>query len=58
MFAKKHYNWLNQFLNLNDGIPSKDTFKRIISIINPKEIEPILVNTFIEILNQYQDIFI
>ena len=57
MFAKKHYNWLNQFLNLNDGIPSKDTFKRIISIINPKEIEPILVNTFIEMLNQYQDIF-
>lgn len=57
MFTKKHYNWLNQFLNLNDGIPSKDTFKRIISIVNPKEIEPILVNTFIEILNKYQDIF-
>ena len=57
MFTKKHYNWLNQFLDLNDGIPSKDTFKRIISIINPKEIEPILVSTFIEIIKQYQDIF-
>ena len=50
MFTKKHYNLLNQFLDLNDGIPSKDTFKRIISIINPKEIETILVNTFIDLL--------
>ena len=27
MFAKKNYNWLNQFTNLKEGIPSKDTFK-------------------------------
>ena len=57
MFTKKHYSWLNQFTNLDEGIPSKDTFKRIISIINPKEIEPILVNVFLNILKQYQDLF-
>lgn len=57
MFTKKNYNWLNQFTNLKEGIPSKDTFKRIISIINPKEIEPILVSTFLNILKQYQDLF-
>lgn len=57
MFTKKHYSWLNQFTNLDEGIPSKDTFKRIISIINPKEIEPILVDVFLNILKQYQDLF-
>lgn len=56
MFTKKHYNWLSQFVNLKEGIPSKDTFKRIISIINPKEIEPILVNTFLNIIKQYQNL--
>ncbi len=57
MFTKKNYNWLNQFTNLSEGIPSKDTFKRIISIINSKEIEPILVGTFLNIIKQYQNLF-
>ena len=57
IFTKKHYNWLNQFTNLENGIPSKDTFKRIISIIDPKEIEPILVTSMVNIVKKYQSIF-
>lgn len=57
IFTKKHYNWLNQFTNLENGIPSKDTFKRIISIIDPKEIEPILVSSMVNIVKKYQNIF-
>ena len=41
---------------LNAGIPKAITFKRVMSIINPKEIESILVNFLLKVLKQYQDI--
>lgn len=57
MFTKKHYNWLTQFLDLSNGIPSKDTFKRVISIIDSKELESILTICLINIFKKYQNLF-
>ena len=56
MFAKKHYDWFKKFLSLNAGIPKAVTFKRVMSVINPNEVEPILVNFLLKILKQYQNI--
>ena len=56
MFARKHYDWFKKFLSLNAGIPKAVTFKRVMSVINPNEVEPILVNFLLKILKQYQNI--
>ena len=56
MFARKHYDWFKKFLSLNAGIPKAVTFKRVMSVINPNEVEPILVNFLLKTLKQYQNI--
>jgi predicted transposase YbfD/YdcC len=32
-------NWLATFLDLNDGVPSHDTFRRVFTLINPNNFE-------------------
>lgn len=44
MFAVKHYEWLKNFLNLHYGIPSVSTISRIMSMVDPKELEIICVD--------------
>lgn len=44
MFAIQHYEWLKQFLNLHYGIPSVSTIARIMSMVDPKELEIICVD--------------
>ena len=39
LFIKIHYNWLIKILKLENGILSISTIRRVISIINPKELE-------------------
>lgn len=39
LFIKIHYNWLIKKLKLENGILSISTIRRVISIINPKELE-------------------
>lgn len=48
---------MKKFLILDAGIPTAVTFKRIISIVEPKEIEPILVSFLIDIIKKYQSNF-
>lgn len=38
LFGTTHQAWLEQFLALPNGIPSKDTFRRVISRIHPEEL--------------------
>lgn len=38
-FGKSKQDWLKTFLELPNGIPSHDTFGRVFSILNPKELE-------------------
>lgn len=39
VFAKVHYEWLKEYITLEYGLPSISTIKRVISILNPKEVE-------------------
>lgn len=38
-FGLARYEWLSGFLDLEGGIPSHDTFRRVFSLISPKEFE-------------------
>lgn len=37
LFGKSREKWLKKFLTLKNGIPSHDTFNRVLSAINPKK---------------------
>ncbi len=37
-FAEQRYNWLKQMIELPNGIPSHDTFNRVLQIIDSKEL--------------------
>jgi predicted transposase YbfD/YdcC len=52
-FAKSKYAWLKSFLQLTGGIPSVDTYERVISLIKPKELENICVAFTTEVLNVF-----
>ena len=43
-FGKCKYKWIKSFLELPNGIPSHDTFNRVFSRINPKELEKCFSN--------------
>jgi hypothetical protein len=38
-YAKSKFKWLSSFLALKNGIPSHDTFNRVLCMINPSEFE-------------------
>lgn len=38
-FGEARHLWLKQFLELPNGIPSHDTFSRVFSLLDPKELE-------------------
>lgn len=38
-FMNKHSKWLNKFIKFDFGLPSLSTIKRVIGMINPKELE-------------------
>lgn len=55
IFAEVHYEWLKKYLTFADGLPSLSTFKRIISIINPKELEEICNEVFFKFIKSYNN---
>ena len=55
IFAEVHYEWLKKYLTFSDGLPSLSTFKRIISIINPKELEEICNEVFFKFMKSYNN---
>ena len=42
--AKAQADWLRQFLALPHGIPSSDTFRRVVSRLNPEELTQCFIN--------------
>jgi predicted transposase YbfD/YdcC len=36
MFAKNRLSWFKRFLNLDAGIPSRDTFRRVFNLLDPR----------------------
>jgi predicted transposase YbfD/YdcC len=62
-YAKLKYKWLKSFLALPAGIPSHDTFNRVLCAIDPKEFQQCFVDWISNYLDQlpvrkedYQDI--
>ncbi|MBO5138638.1 MAG: transposase family protein [Bacilli bacterium] len=45
-FVEDHKNFFNSFLLMSHGIPNWQTIERVISMIDSKELESILVNFF------------
>ena len=45
LFGKKHYEWLNKYIHFENGLPSISTIKRVVSFINPKELEKVLMES-------------
>ena len=43
-FADAKKSWLESFLELPNGIPSHDTFRRVFMLINPNEFEQAFLN--------------
>jgi predicted transposase YbfD/YdcC len=39
LYARSKEAWLREFLSLKNGIPSHDTFRRVFTLINPKQFE-------------------
>lgn len=44
IFGCSHFEWLSKYIEFENGMPSLSTIKRVISFINPKELESILVD--------------
>ena len=44
-FGCTHFKWLDKHIKFENGLPSLSTIKRVISFINPKELEDLLVNS-------------
>lgn len=57
LFIKIHYNWLIRKLKLDNGIPSISTIRRVISIINPKELEILCNEIFFKYINDKENIY-
>lgn len=47
-FARKKEEWLKQYLELPNGIPSHDTIQRVISLLNPQTLYTETINYLIE----------
>ena len=45
-FGKAKEEWLRGFLKLNNGIPSHDTFSRVLAHLNPQELQQGFLNWF------------
>ena len=57
LFIKIHYNWLIKKLKLENGIPSISTIRRVISIINPKELEILCNEVFFKYIENEENIY-
>jgi predicted transposase YbfD/YdcC len=41
---EQNYEWLKQYINLTNGVPSVSTFRRILRIVDPKQFEKCFIN--------------
>lgn len=57
LFIFKHFKWLDQHIKYDNGIPSISTIKRVVSFINPKELENICNETMKKFLTNNEPIY-
>jgi len=47
-FGKKRERWLKKFMRLKNGIPSHDTFRRVFSLIDTKQLQDVTIAFLLE----------
>ena len=52
LFAKEHKVWLRNFLQMTGGIPTPATYKNVMSIINPKELQEFCMFAYKELIEK------
>ena len=57
LFIKVHYDWLIEKLNLDYGMPSISTIRRVVSIIDPKELEDLCNEIFFKYIKKEEAMF-
>lgn len=56
-FSIIHKEWYKKFLNLEYGIPSETTIRRVMSVVEPEELERICVKIIIRKIEEYEKLF-
>ena len=54
-FGHAKYDWFSQFLNLEHGIPSHDTFRRVFILLDPEEFREAFIN-WVKAVTQDKDL--
>lgn len=57
IFMVSHYEWLNKYINYENGLPSLSTIKRVIGFIDSKQLEEVCVNVFRGFLKKNEPLF-
>ena len=52
LFAKEHKTWLRSFLQLTGGIPTPATYRNVMAIINPKELQEFCMYAYEELIEK------
>lgn len=55
LFAQTHYEWLKKYVGFYDGLPSISTFRRVISVLNPKELEEMCNKVFFNFVKSIKE---
>ena len=54
LFAKQKEEWLSEFLDMSEGVPSHDTFSRVFSVLEPEEFQRCFIR-WVESIRKYLD---
>ena len=57
LFINAHYEWLVKKLKLDYGVPSISTIRRVVSMINPKELENLCNEIFFKYIEEKDNIY-
>ena len=57
LFMCKHFDWLDKHIHFDNGIPSISTLRRVISFINPKDLEQLCVNVMSKFLKNNKPLY-
>ena len=57
LFMCKHFDWLDKHIHFDNGIPSISPLRRVISFINPKDLEQLCVNVMSKFLKNNKPLY-
>lgn len=55
LFGKAYIKWLKKIMELRKGIPSHDTFRRVLGLIDSKQLEKVTVEFVSELIEKLKD---